>query len=55
MCSSWRADKLAIAWLRPIFKKEIAATGDSEKAMLIGEWTLENQNPKAHGAVYDIA
>jgi hypothetical protein len=47
--------KLAIAWLRPIFKKEIAATGDSEKAMLIGEWTLENQNPKAHGAVYDIA
>lgn len=47
--------KLAIAWLRPIFKKDIAATGDSEKAMLIGEWSLENQNPKAHGAVYDIA
>jgi hypothetical protein len=49
------SDKLAIAWLRPIFKKEIAATGDSEKAMLIGEWTLENKNPKAHGAIYDIA
>lgn len=49
------SDKLAIAWLRPIFKKEIAATGDSEKAMLIAEWTLENKNPKAHGAVYDIA
>lgn len=49
------SDKLAIAWLRPIFKKEISATGDSEKAMLIGEWTLENRNPKAHGAVYDIA
>lgn len=47
--------KLAIAWLRPIFKKEISATGDSEKAMLIGEWTMENQNPKAHGAVYDVA
>lgn len=47
--------KLSIAWLRPIFKKDIAATGDSEKAMLIGEWTLENQNPKAHAAVYDIA
>jgi hypothetical protein len=49
------SDKLAIAWLRPIFKKKIAATGDSEKAMLIGEWTLENKNPKAHGAIYDIA
>jgi hypothetical protein len=47
--------KLAIAWLRPIFKKDIAATGDSEKAMLIGEWTLENQNPKAHGGIYDVA
>lgn len=47
--------KLAIAWLRPLFKKEIAATGDSEKAMLIGEYCLENKNPKAHGAVYDIA
>lgn len=47
--------KLSLAWLRPIFKKEIAATGDSEKAMLIGEWTLQNENPKGHGAVYDIA
>ena len=37
------------------FKKDIAATGDSEKGMLIGEWTLENRNPKAHGAIYDIA
>lgn len=47
--------KLALAWLRPISKKDIAATGDSEKAMLIGEWCLEVQNPKANGAVYDIA
>lgn len=47
--------KLNIAWLRPIFKKDIAATGDSEKAMLISEWTLQNENPKAHGAVYDVA
>lgn len=50
-----QSDKLALAWLRPIFKKAIAATGDSEKSMLIGEWTLENRNPKAHGAIYDIA
>jgi hypothetical protein len=50
-----QSDKLALAWLRPLFKKEIAATGDSEKAMLIGEWSLEVKNPKALGAVYDIA
>lgn len=50
-----QSDKLAVAWLRPIFKKDIAATGDSEKAMLIGEYCLENSNPKAHGAVFDIA
>lgn len=50
-----QSDKLALAWLRPIFKKDIAATGDSNKGMLIGEWTLENRNPKAHGAIYDIA
>jgi hypothetical protein len=47
--------KLAVAFLRPLHKKDIAPTGDAEKAMLIGEWTLENQNPKAHGAIYDIA
>jgi hypothetical protein len=46
-----QSDKLAVAWLRPLFKKDISATGDSEKAMLIGEWTLEMK----HGAVYDIA
>jgi hypothetical protein len=50
-----QSDKLAVAWLRPIFSKDISATGDSEKAMLIGEWTLEVKNPKAHGAVYDVA
>lgn len=47
--------KLSIAWLRPIFKKAISSTGDSEKAMLISEWTLQNENPKAHGAVFDIS
>lgn len=50
-----QSDKLNIAWLRPIFKKEIAASGDSEKAMLIGEWTLQVENPKAGAAVYDVA
>lgn len=47
--------KLSIAWLRPLFKKDIAPSGDAEKAMLIGEYCLQNDNPKAHGAVYDVA
>lgn len=50
-----QSDKLALAWLRPMAKKDIAPTGDSIKKMVIGEWTLENKNPKAHGAIYDIA
>lgn len=49
-----QADKLAVAYLRPFFTKELAATGDAEKRQLIVEWTLEVRAPKAHGAVYDI-
>jgi hypothetical protein len=47
--------KLAIAWLRPIFKKDIAATGDSEKAMLIGEWCWRTRTRRPTARVYDIA
>lgn len=49
------SDKLAIAYLRPMAEKEVAATGDSEKRMLIVEYTLECRAPKAHGAVYDLS
>lgn len=48
-----QSDKLAIAYYRPFFTKELAATGDAEKRELIVEWTLECRAPKAHGAIYD--
>lgn len=49
-----QSDKLAVAYLRPFFAKDLAPTGDSEKKMLIVEYCLEMRAPKAHGAVYDI-
>lgn len=49
-----QSDKLAVAYLRPFFTKELAATGDAEKRELIVEYTLECRAPKAHGAVYDL-
>lgn len=48
-----QSDKLAIAYYRPFFTKELAPTGDAEKRELIVEWTLECRAPKAHGAIYD--
>ena len=51
---SLQSDKLAVAYLRPYFLKELAPTGDAEKRELIVEYTLECRAPKAHGAVYDI-
>lgn len=49
-----QSDKLAIAYYRPFFTKELAATGDAEKRELIVEWTLECRAPKANGAIYDV-
>ncbi|MDE2102836.1 MAG: DUF5309 domain-containing protein [Patescibacteria group bacterium] len=48
------SEKLAVAYLRPMQEKEIAATGDSMKRQLIVEYTLECRAPKAHGAIYDV-
>ena len=49
-----QSDMLAVAYFRPFFTKEIAATGDAEKRELIVEYTLECRAPKAHGVVYDV-
>lgn len=49
-----QSDKLAVAYLRPFFAKELAATGDSEKRELIVEYCMEMRAPKANGAVFDI-
>jgi hypothetical protein len=49
-----QSDKLAVAYLRPFFAKDLAPTGDAEKKELIVEYTLECRAPKAHGAVLDV-
>src|SRR5512139_157655 len=37
-----------IAWLEPIQTVPIAKTGDSEKTMIVGEWTLVAKSPEAN-------
>jgi hypothetical protein len=49
-----QSDKVAVAYLRPFFVKDIAATGDAEKKELIVEYCLECRAPKAHGSVFDV-
>ena len=49
-----QSDKLAVAYLRPFFAKDLAPTGDAEKKELIVEYTLECRAPKAHGAILDV-
>lgn len=44
----------AIAELRPMARETLAKTGDSDKMMLITEWTLESRNEAASGKVTDI-
>jgi hypothetical protein len=47
-------DYWALAWLRPIKSVELAKTGDAEKRMLIGEYTLEAKNEAASGGIFDL-
>jgi hypothetical protein len=45
---------LALAWLRPWKKSEIARVGDADTMMIVGEVTLQVKNEKAHGVVADL-
>ena len=47
-------DKAALATLRPWFTQKLAVSGDNEKFQLIGEYTLECRNEKAHAAIADL-
>lgn len=49
-----QSDKLYLAWLRPYATKDLATTGDSVRKQLVCEYTLENRQPRAHGAILDI-
>jgi Family of unknown function (DUF5309) len=44
----------SIDWLRPIKQVELATTGDAQKRMLLGEYTLVAKNEMANGAIYDL-
>ena len=45
----------AIAYLRPLFQREVASTSDGEQRAIIAEHTLVVKNEKALGAVYDLS
>ncbi|MDE1828259.1 MAG: DUF5309 domain-containing protein [Candidatus Micrarchaeota archaeon] len=46
-------DYWKIAYLRPFETEPLAKTGDSDRKMLITEYTLEASNEKASGGVFD--
>jgi hypothetical protein len=46
---------LRVAYLRPFQTTPLAKTGDSDKKMLLVDYTLEVGNEKAHGLITDTA
>lgn len=44
----------SMAYLRPFFKKDLADTGDSDKAAIIVEWGLKVHTEKALGGAFDL-
>jgi hypothetical protein len=47
-------DLWGLAWLRPINLVDLAKTGDNEKKLLVGEYTLTSRNEAGSGAVVDL-
>jgi hypothetical protein len=50
----FESDLWAIAYLDPYQQFEVAKTGDSEKRVLLVDWTLEARNPDSSGVIADI-
>lgn len=48
------SDLWGLAWLRPINLVDLAKTGDNEKKMLVGEYTLAARNEAGSGLVADL-
>lgn len=48
-------DMFKLATLRPWNTKPLAKTGDNERFLLTGEFTLECNNEKAHGVIADLS
>jgi hypothetical protein len=53
-CLIINSDLWALAWLRPINLVDLAKTGDNEKKMLVGEYTLTSRNEAGSGLVADL-
>lgn len=49
------SDLWSLAWLRPIKLVDLAKTGDAEKRMIVGEYTLEARNEAGSGGVFDLS
>lgn len=52
-CFFINPDYVGVAYLRPFNTTPLAKTGDSDRKMLLVDYTLEVRNEKAHGAIYD--
>lgn len=48
------SDMVAVDYLRPFMQEELAKTGDSEKRLLLAEYTLKVNNEAAHGVIADL-
>jgi hypothetical protein len=48
------SDLWGLAWLRPITMTELAKTGDNDKTMILGEYTLTSRNEAGSGLVADV-
>ena len=54
-CHILQTDMWATGFLRPFEDTPLAKTGDSEKRLIITEWTLESRNQAASGVIADLS
>lgn len=49
-----QSDMVSVDYLRKIQHEDLAKTGDSEKRLVLAEYTLRVNNPLAHGVIADL-
>ena len=47
-------DMWSVDFLRPFQTKDLAKTGDSDKKMMLAEWTLTAKNPNANYGIFNL-
>jgi hypothetical protein len=50
-----QTDLWAMGMLRPFMEDDLAKTGDSDKRLVLAEWTLESRNEAGSGVVADLS